>query len=1148
MHIRELRISGFKSFVDQTQVRIEAGLTGVVGPNGCGKSNILESIRWAMGANSAKAMRAEDMDDVIFAGAASRPQRDHADVTLVLDNTDRRAPAQFNDAETLEIVRRIRRGQGSTYRINGREARARDVQILFADASTGANSPALVRQGQISELIAAKPENRRRILEEAAGVGGMHARRHEAELKLRAAETNLQRLDDALNRLKEQLAHLQKQSKQAQRYRVISQEIRALEALIAGRRWQEADASASELAAVLRAADREAGDAAQEAARLAAEAAQRTVDLKPLREEEIIAAAVLRRLDLARAEIDRDLDDAKALLNRLQAELIRLNADREREEQLAQDALAALARLEGESQSIGGAQEADDAAARAAAEARAIDAESKANAAQSAFDAANRAQAANAAARSAAQTRLRDAEGQVQRLTAHLAGLDADAARLGALDAARAAAETAEQTAARHAEAMRAGERAAEAADAALGEARAAETRALEPLRSAEAATARLKAEIRGLEAVTRRADSRHAPALEGVRPEAGLERAVAAAFGEDIEAALDPEAPTFWTQTAARPATIHGAPLAGQVEAPPALAARLALTGLVDPADGPAVQKLLQPGEQVVSRDGDLWRWDGYVRKAGAPLAAAVRLEQRNRLIRLAAEVGQAEQALTDATALREAAREDLRRADEAARAARLALPGLRQAAQAAQAQAAGLAREADRLALHSEALADQRDRVLAELEAAGLRQAEAANALAALPVSGAIDLDPLRQEVETSRAAALEARAIAKALVREAEARAQRRIQIAQESAGWRQRLDQASARMQVLDAECGRTEAARATAMAAPDAITARRAKLFDEHTEAAARRKAAADLVAAAETAMVDVERAARTAEARHAAAREARAGAEARAAAARERLEEIAKAALEALGGAPDELIARARAHFGAALDGLATQDGERRLERLRRERDGLGAVNLAADDEATEVARQIADIETERGDVTGAISKLRSAIASINAEGRERLLAAFAMVNGHFQRLFQTLFAGGAAELRLTEGEDPLEAGLEIYACPPGKRLGLMSLMSGGEQALTASALIFAVFLTAPAPLCVLDEVDAPLDDSNVDRFCRMLDEIRRLADTRFLVITHNPVTMSRMDRLYGVTMPEAGVSQLVSVDLSSASALVAAE
>ena len=295
MEFQRLRLSGFKSFVDPAEVMIEPGLTGIVGPNGCGKSNVLEALRWVMGANSAKAMRGQGMDDVIFAGAAGRPSRNHAEVLLTIDNSARKAPQPFTDSAVLEVSRRIDRGAGSTYRVNGKEVRARDVQLLFADASTGANSPALVRQGQISELIAAKPQNRRRILEEAGGVAGLHTRRHEAELRLRAAETNLGRLDDIGRELETTLNRLKREARHAEKYKKISAEIRALQAALLYVRWSEAKTAAEAAVAAQTDADAAVAGTGREASRAQAEALKAQEALKPAREEDAVAAALLHR-------------------------------------------------------------------------------------------------------------------------------------------------------------------------------------------------------------------------------------------------------------------------------------------------------------------------------------------------------------------------------------------------------------------------------------------------------------------------------------------------------------------------------------------------------------------------------------------------------------------------------------------------------------------------------------------------------------------------------------------------------------------------------------------------------------------------------------------------------------------------------------
>uniref|UniRef100_UPI002609FC68 AAA family ATPase n=1 Tax=uncultured Roseovarius sp. TaxID=293344 RepID=UPI002609FC68 len=357
MQFSKLRLTGFKSFVDPTDLIIADGLTGVVGPNGCGKSNLLEALRWVMGENRPTAMRGDGMEDVIFAGAATRPARNFAEVVIHLDNSDRLAPAGFNDADHLEIVRRITRDVGSAYKVNAKDVRARDVQMLFADASTGAHSPALVRQGQISELINAKPKARRRILEEAAGISGLYQRRHEAELKLRAAETNLTRVDDVVEQLAAQLAQLARQAKQAARYRQIGEELRQAEGLLLYRRWKEADEARARAEDDLRARTTEAARA-EVAAREAGKARACAEDALPkLREEEAIAAAILQRLSVQRDTLAEQEANARDRIETLQARIDQLTRDIDREAGLNRDAGETIARLEWEAEELAKAGE-----------------------------------------------------------------------------------------------------------------------------------------------------------------------------------------------------------------------------------------------------------------------------------------------------------------------------------------------------------------------------------------------------------------------------------------------------------------------------------------------------------------------------------------------------------------------------------------------------------------------------------------------------------------------------------------------------------------------------------------------------------------------------------------------------------------------
>ena len=1146
MRFQRLRLAGFKSFVEPTEFRIEPGLTGVVGPNGCGKSNLLEGLRWVMGANSARAMRAGGMDDVIFAGSDKRPGRNHAEVALTIDNAERRAPAAFNDHPVIEVVRRIDRGAGSTYRINGREVRARDVQLLFADASTGASSPALVRQGQISELIAARPQNRRMILEEAAGVSGLHSRRHEAELRLRAAETNLTRLDDVARELEAGLGRLKREARAAERYRKLSAEIRALQSAVLCARWAEAKAAATRLAEEASQAARTVEVTSREAARSSGVALEADAAMAPLREASTIAVAVLNKLAIDKDRLDRETEAHAAELARLAEDLARIESDQARETQIAEDAAAALLRLGADLHTV--LAEIADAPARAPElEAAARAAETARAAADAEVERLAGVVASEDAGRTSAIQRLEAAEARASRTRRALDQARGERAALalpaddpaavartrfeeaeGALTAARAALETAEDARSKAASREQAARETARKADEQLG---------------------RLTAEARalaGLVAQARRGG--FAPALESVSPEKGLEAALAAALGDDLDAALDPASPAHWggRDPPPPPAWPKGAtPIAPLIRAPAALAGRLAYVALVDRADGERLCADLAPGARLVSREGDLWRWDGFTVRAEAPRPAAVRLEQKTRLAGLEAEIEGltpgAETARTAAADAQTAARD----AEEAARGARRAIPELEAAAVRARSELETLDRNAALAQARAGSLDDLISRFEAEYAEHVAERDVAAQSLGALTDSGAA------AALTIAREAALEARtaddAARAALAEEFRAhagRARRREMLESERADWTRRADSAARRLTQLVEARARAHAALAQLREAPTTLDARRARLLDELSVAEARRAGADDALAVGESARTAAERALRAADSAAAEAREARAGLTAHAEAAAQRLTETAQAIREAARLEPEEL-ARKLTEEAVAIP--ADPEGvEAHLFGLERQRDAIGPVNLRAETDATDTAQRLETLNAERTDLSGAVTKLRQGIDELNQEGRERLTTAFGVINEHFKTLFQALFQGGQAELRLIESDDPLEAGLEIYACPPGKRLASMSLLSGGEQALTAAALIFAVFLANPAPICVLDEVDAPLDDANVDRFCNLLDEMCRRTETRFVVITHNPVTMARTDRLFGVTMAERGVSQLVSVDLRQAEAMAA--
>ena len=1143
----QIKLAGFKSFVEPTDFHIEPGLTGIVGPNGCGKSNLLEAIRWVMGANSAKAMRAAGMDDVIFNGTKTRPGRNQAHVTLTIDNTARIAPSAFNDDDILEVMRVITKGSGSKYKINGKTVRAKDVQLLFADASTGANSPALVRQGQISELIAAKPSNRRRILEEAAGISGLHTRRHEAELRLRAAENNLNRLDDIVGQIEGQLLSLKRQSRQAARYKRLAGEINEYKALLWLKRWISAIDTLASATEDATACDKRVADTATQASELTRKAAELSGLLEPKREEQIIAAAVLGRLNAAKETLEADEDAASSEIKKLEAQIKDLASDLERETGIVTDAEQAEALLKLEFDKLSAV--ADTSAALDAAADAASDAIKQRTSLEADYNELTRLAADQNARRESAERELSQAEMRLERVVREkettedrLKGMTQDGGASGNLFAAGAkealnaleAAKSEEQTLAKS-----------------LSEAEEKDQHAREALAKSRQSLSGLTGERTALERMLARSQAgTFEPALNLCKAKPGYEQALAAALGEDLDAAIGGLSALRWggAQDPSQDLPSQIKPLSDFVSGPQELSARLSQIGVVETSDIETFASLLKPGQRLVTKEGQVSRWDGFEIAAGAETSAAVKLKQQNRLTEIIKEIETIETQVQADQNYFETLRTERNDAQESVRQSRRNLPDLERAERAAQAALSQYETDIARANAEKRSLEDRLSRL--ENEAAELvKQRDVAkdnfNALEAVEdVSG--QQTALREKLHDARSIADEASATYRSLKNETEARAARLKSVEKERADWERRSTTAKKRVSDLQV---RNTAVRTTLSAAtdgPDKFADRRTNLFAELQAAEDRRSAAADALAQSETETRDAENAARDAEQAHSAAREARAGAEARKVAAQERIAETKARINETLSCEPSEL----KEHLGELTEdsNLSENDIEKKLERLTSERERMGAVNLRADEEASEQETRLEDMNNERQDLIAAIARLREGIDELNQEGRERLLKAFDIVNDHFGRLFTTLFGGGEASLALTESDDPLEAGLEVMARPPGKSLKAMSLLSGGEQALTATALIFAVFLSNPAPVCVLDEVDAPLDDANVARYCDLLDDMKKHTNTKFIAITHNPVTMSRMDRLFGVTMAEQGVSQLLSIELNAAEKLVAAE
>jgi chromosome segregation protein len=1138
-----LRIAGFKSFADATTVEILPGLTGVVGPNGCGKSNVIEALRWAMGEANARNMRGTEMEDVIFAGTTGRSSRNLAEVTLTLEETAGLAPPPFHEAADLEISRKIERGSGSTYRVNGKEARARDVQTLFADLASGARASAMISQGRVGALVNARPDERRALLEEAAGITGLHARRHEAELKLKAAEQNLARAEDLKGQIETRLAELKRQARQASRYRNLSGNIRAAEAeLLSIQRAvaEQARAAAQEdfLAAETLVAETSAG-----AAEAAEAAAQAEAALPALRDVESEARTTLERARIASEQSAEVESRARAVLAEAKTRLEALVRDHSHASRLVADAQAAKARLEEEQArlmaelvsapaALEDAGRAEDAALEAMREAEA---------------AANRAteEAARIAAESEqARRALAEAEQRARRFSLRLGEAQAEYHKIAAsvIPPERVAAAEAERAAAEAG--LIAAREAVTAAEAARGAAEAALAAARTDAAQAESAATKIGTEYDALAALLAQKFGREStPILDSLQVPAGLEAALGAALREELSASADVQAARHWRKLP--PLDLAVVPLksfANLVTGPEALTRALShILLLPEGADGDLHQGNLTPGQLLVSREGAIWRWDGYTVRAGAASEAAVRLAQRNRLnvlkqdrdaTRAAAESGRAKRQAA------EAAEREARAAEGSARDGRRAAE---QRFDRARSEAIRLNAEAERAGAKAATALAARDQLAAESVEADAALAQVRENAAQLP-----DVNAARAAVEKARAALAQARQGESSArqkyesLKSADAARTRRLEsLTREMADWHERGKDASDRLSDLAARHEEAKTAIEALEAAPAEAAAARREALEGLSAAEATHRRAAAALNDAQRAADNAVRAARAAEAASGAAREARAREEGNIVAANHAWGTVAERILERLGANP------VLPDPPAELDAQTEDKARKRWERLTREREEMGPVNLRAEIEAGEAEEAIATIDRERDEITSAIAKLRGSIGHLNREGRERLSTVFAEVDRHFQTLFARMFGGGKAHLALVGSDDPLEAGLEIYAQPPGKKLSTLSLLSGGEQALTALSLIFAVFKCNPAPISVLDEVDAPLDDANVDRFCTLLEDMVRETGTRFLVVTHHHLTMARMDRLYGVTMQERGISRLLSVDFSRAVEMV---
>jgi chromosome segregation protein len=1138
----KLRLTGFKSFVEHTELDISQGLTGIVGPNGCGKSNLVEALRWAMGENSPKRMRSSDMDDVIFNGTEKRPARNMAEVVISLDNSDRTAPAEINDSDTLEVSRKIERDVGSVYRVNGKSVRMRDVQLLFADSSIGAHSPALVSQGRVADMINAKPAQRRMVLEEAAGVSGLHARRHEAELKLRAAETNLLRVEDVLGAMNVQLEALKKQARQASRYRNLTGHLQNAEGGLLYLRWLQSTTAVDQALTAFNDAENIVREKMVEVTKLTTAQTEAAVNLPELRQGEAEAAASLQRLKLAYGSLEseeRQVRDERVKSEQL---LQQFTADVRHETVQKTEATDTIARLFTEKETLNNAslnQNGLEEEARILRDDQKQDVEKN----ESALSHLTEEVATQEAQYRSAERHIQDLERRHEQLVRRRESLETEHSTLLANTPAKAAMDEITLQIAEAETAYQNAVAAFDAAESARAPAEAKFNESNEQFQAVQKTLGQFTAEAETLRRMLRNRQEGFQPVLDQLTVDAGLEKALAVALGDDLQAALDSSAPIYWrelpdfTTSSALPSEAKA--LAQSVGSPHALNRILSQIGIVDSAE--TAQRLmpqLQAGQCLVTLDGGAWRWDGLVVSPNSENAAAIRLQQKNRLAELDVEITKTQSLLDSAREILEQAKQARSAIVDAIQSTRTVFKTTEETLNALRRQQTKLANQLTEVTTKLSALTASIENAIQEIDVVDTQLAESRANFAALPdtTMSREKITDLKTVLSEQRQKLAEQQALYAGIQREGENRNRRLVQIDGELQSWTGRMERIGLRLLEIEDRILQAQGVIERLAERPAQIESEKQQLMTHIAEAEEKRRAAADILALTENSANELQRELRAAESAMSDAREARAMAQASVNTTQHTQTGIETTIHEKFSCTPEEVVAKLELVIAELppIDELQSK-----LERLTRERDNMGPVNLRAEVESEEITTSMTTMQTDRDDLIQAIEKLREGISKLNKEARERLLAAFEIVNTHFQTLFVRLFNGGAAHLKLVDAADPLEAGLEIFAQPPGKKMQVLSLLSGGEQTLTSIALIFGMFLTNPAPICVLDEVDAPLDESNVDRVCSVLEDLARDGKTRFIVITHHRMTMARMDRLYGVTMSERGVSKLVSVDLT---------
>ena len=1126
---QHLKLAGFKSFADTAELDIQTGLTGIVGPNGCGKSNIVEALRWVMGESSARQMRSAEMDDVIFSGTSNKTARNLAEISLLLDNQKKTAPAEYNECNEIEIIRKIIRGKGTSYRINNRPARARDVQLLFADSATGARSAGIVSQGRIGAIVGAKPEDRRTLLEEAANIKGLHQRKHEAELRLNNAELNISRLVDLMTQLEEQKSYLQKQARQAARYRSVADRIRNAEAnqlhvmwLLAHRDQQQAET-----------AFKQAQEAVAQAQIVVNASTKKRIEvasqLPVLRTAETALAAETQLFSTNLSQIEKDESRIEDEISRLHAQRAQIDVDSQREYSLQKDAHDAKKKLCEEAKTL---EETENANAPMLAEAqRALE---KVKLESQLAD-------EKSAEANAVLQNLEQYQSQVEKQIQQKQSLITQSSeKLGEINL---------EDLKKHVSDSRAGFIEFESANTKiqqkidnqskkLADLQAQKDGAVEAYQSATNHLARLTAERDALDTLIK-SDLvfSNSPISHNLTVLNGMELAMAACLSDGLYLPLGKGDEGYWHSEMAPLESLVppkiGTPLIEFIKGPNTIIRALQGVSVIeeDKIDNDVLSSL-KTGQAVVTKSGKMARWDGLIRLKQD--AAAQRIRQTQRLKELESLTIVAKKDIQEKTIT-------FQQCEKLLFLEKQIFTELQQNNQDTNQKLIQAQREIDTAEL-SLISATERNQILIQSISDAKTDLNELNA----NMSKIDNLSSLEINAKLANESAAKIRSSYDQCVQnEADIRqtlqsvsARRTLALSQVDE-WQSRLEGTETRMQEMKKRAEKASEELVILQAKPNQLKKERSELATLLATSQKKHEQAITEVKEAEIVLQQADSQQRTDEKLLVQTRETQIRQEAVGAQARQTITLLTNQISEKLSTSPAELSKITKYSEEQVLPEL--QQLEDRVARLLRERESIGPVNLRAEIEMQEISEKLTQFEMDKNDLEQAIAKLRRAISELNKEARHRLLESLTSVNKEFRELFKTLFGGGNAELKLTNSDDPLTAGLEILASPPGKKLQSLSLLSGGEQALTGLAIIFAVFLTNPSPICILDEVDAPLDDSNVSRFCDLLRHIVSQTQTKFLIVTHHRMTMSQMDRLYGVTMADPGISKLVSVDLQKA-------